>query len=90
MEFTDALSVEQYRNVSYLKMVLHVFNTAVLKSQDDVTQLTMTIKEGILNYLNEKYDDQTTQELLDMASLGDRLSGIQYKWGHCDMSEVIT
>lgn len=41
-------------------MVLHVFNTAVLKSQDDVTQLTMTIKEGILNYLNEKYDDQTT------------------------------
>ncbi len=30
---------------------------------------TTTLKEGILNYLNEKYDDQTTEVLLDMASL---------------------
>lgn len=71
MEFTDALTGEQYTSVSYLKSVLHLFNNLVLKPQDDDTQLTTTIKEGILNYLDEKYDDQTTEELLDMASLVD-------------------
>lgn len=60
-----------YTSVSYLKAVLHLFNTQVLKPQDDDTQLTTTIKEGILNYLNDKYDDQTTEELLDMASFVD-------------------
>eukprot|EP00064_Thunnus_orientalis_P000670 superscaffoldBa00000037_g671 len=39
--------------------------------EEDDTPLTLTIKEGILNYLNEKYDDRTTEELLDMASLVD-------------------
>ena len=71
MEFTDALSGEMYKSVSYLKPVLHLFNNQVLKPQDDDTPLTTTIKEGILNYLNEKYADQTTEELLDMASLVD-------------------
>ncbi len=71
MEFTDALSGEQCTSVSYVKPVLHLFNTQVLKPQNDDTQLTINIKEGILKYLNEKYDDQTTDELLDMASLVD-------------------
>ncbi|XDV51029.1 hypothetical protein PO909_019985 [Leuciscus waleckii] len=43
----------------------------ILKHQDGDTELTTTIKEGILKYLNEKYDDQTTQDLLDIASLVD-------------------
>lgn len=42
-EFTDALSGEHYTSVSYLKAVLHLFNTQVLKPQDDDTQLTTTI-----------------------------------------------
>ncbi len=71
MEFTDALSGEQCTSVSYVKPVLHLFNTQVLKPQDDDTQLTINIKEGILKYLNDKYDDHTTEELLDMASLVD-------------------
>lgn len=71
MEFTDALSGEKYVSVSFLKPVLYLFNNQVLKSQDDDTQLTTTIKEGILNYLNEKYDDGTTENLLDMATLLD-------------------
>lgn len=70
-EFTDALSGELYPSVSYLKPVLHLFNNQILKHQDADTQLTTTIKEEILKYLNEKYDDQKTQELLDMASLVD-------------------
>ncbi|KAK0141639.1 Zinc finger BED domain-containing protein 1 [Merluccius polli] len=70
-EFTDALSGELYPSVSYLKPVLHLFNNQILKHQDGDTELTTTIKEGILKYLNEKYDDKKTQELLDMASLVD-------------------
>ncbi|XDV20661.1 hypothetical protein PO909_025953 [Leuciscus waleckii] len=70
-EFTDALSGELYPSVSYLKPVLHLFNNQILKHQDGITELTTTIKEGILKYLNEKYDDQTTQDLLDIASLVD-------------------
>ncbi|XP_078017006.1 E3 SUMO-protein ligase ZBED1-like [Epinephelus lanceolatus] len=70
-EFTDALSGEHYPSVSYLKPVLHLFNNQILKHQDDDTPLTTTIKESILTYLNEKCDDQTTEELLDMASLVD-------------------
>lgn len=52
MEFTDALSGEQYTCVSYLKPVLHLFNNQVLKPQDDDSPLTTTIKEGILNDLS--------------------------------------
>lgn len=71
VEFTDALSGEQYVSVSYLKPVLYLFNEQVLKPQDDDTQLTRDIKVNILDYLNEKYADESTQELLDMASLLD-------------------
>lgn len=65
LEFTDALSGEDYVSVSYLKPVLKLFNNQVLMSQDEDTQLTKTIKEGMLKYLNEKYDDDTTEKLLD-------------------------
>ena len=72
-------------------MVLHLFNYQVLKSQDDVTQLTTTTKEGLLNYLNEKNDDQTTEELLDMASLVDPWFKTRYiKDGRVDyMQELL-
>ena len=91
IEFTDALSGEQYTSVSYLKPVLHLFNNQVLKPRDDDTQLTLTIKEGILNYLNEKYDDRTTKELLDMASLVDPRFKTRYiKDGRVDyMQELL-
>lgn len=71
MEFTDALSGEKYVSVSYVKPVLHLFNHEILKSRDVESPLSRTIKEGILNYLNDKYDDDTTEKLLDMATLLD-------------------
>ncbi len=64
MEFTDSVSGESYVSVSYLKPVLHLFTTNVLKPSDDDTQLTMDIKTMGMEYLSDKYDD-----LLDMASL---------------------
>lgn len=54
-----------------MKPTLDLFNTDILKNQDSDTELTKTIKEGILKYLNEKYDDPTTDDLLDFASLVD-------------------
>lgn len=66
VEFTDALSGEDYVSVSYLKPVLHVLNTKVLAAA-----VTKRIKGGILQYLNDKFDDPATDDLLDMASLVD-------------------
>lgn len=70
-EFTDALSGEDYVSVSYLKPVLHLFNTNILAVNDEDSDLTNTIKSKILEYINKNYDDEDTQELLDMASFLD-------------------
>lgn len=70
-KFTDALSRELYPSVWDLKPALHLFNNQILKHQDGDTELSTTIKEELLKYLNQKYGDQKTKELLDMASLVD-------------------
>ncbi|KAK7912807.1 hypothetical protein WMY93_013018 [Mugilogobius chulae] len=70
-EFTDTLSGEKYVSVSFLKPVLHLFNNEILSGKDGDTELTKAVKEGVLKYLNEKYDDHTTNNLLDMATLVD-------------------
>ena len=70
-EFTDALSGEAYVSVSYPKPILHQLNNSLLQPEEGATKLTEQIKSNILNYLNNKYNDPVTQELLDMASLMD-------------------
>lgn len=65
VEFTDALSGEKYVSVSFIKPALHLFNNLILAEQDDDTDLSKCIKRRILEYLNEKYGDSPTQELLD-------------------------
>lgn len=71
VEFTDALSGEAHVGVSCVKLVLQLFNTEVLKPGEDDTELTKAIKATITTYLNEKYDDSATDNLLNMASLVD-------------------
>ncbi|XP_060793244.1 E3 SUMO-protein ligase ZBED1-like [Neoarius graeffei] len=68
LEFTDALSGEQVVTVSYLKPVLASFNTEVLAVKSDDTDLTKTIKETILEYLNMKYKEDNLDDLLSLAS----------------------
>ncbi|KAF7646104.1 hypothetical protein LDENG_00193540 [Lucifuga dentata] len=68
-EFTDTLSGETYMSVSYLKPVLHLFNNSLLQPEEGETELTKQIKHTILEYINNKYSDPGTDELLDMASL---------------------
>ncbi|KAK0156656.1 Zinc finger BED domain-containing protein 1 [Merluccius polli] len=70
-EFTDALSGESYASVSYVKPVLHLLKTSVLAEKEGDTDLTKDIKEKILDYMNTKYDDPATPELLDVASFMD-------------------
>ena len=70
-EFTDALSGEGYVSVSYVKPVLHLLKTSVLTEKEGDTDLTKDIKAKILDYMNTKYDDPATQELLDVASFMD-------------------
>lgn len=70
-EFTDALSSESYVSVSYVKPVLHIFNTSILAAKEQDSDLTKSMKIKILNYMNTKYDDPVTQELLDMSCFMD-------------------
>ncbi len=71
LEFTDALSGEEYVSISYLKPVLHLLATSVLAEDAEDTDLTRSIKTKVLAYLNDKYSDPYTQELLDVASFMD-------------------
>lgn len=67
----NALSGEAYTSVSYLKPVLQLFNEELLKPEADETELTKTIKATVISYLNEKYADDATDDLLNIASLAD-------------------
>lgn len=58
-------------SVSLVKPTLHLFHTSILAVQEDDTDLSKYIKQKIMDYLKEKYDESKTQELLDMASAHD-------------------
>lgn len=70
-DFTDVLSGEYYISVSYLKPVLHLLKNSTRVEKGEDTELTKAIKSRILTYLEDKYDDRATQELLDVASFLD-------------------
>lgn len=51
-DFTDALSGESYVTVSFIKPILSMFKSCMLKPEDDHTNLTEKI--NILNYMKRK------------------------------------
>ena len=65
-DFTDALSGDEYVSVSYVKPVLHLLNSNILKPEEDKAGLSEAIKKRVLDYLNEKYKDPATDKLLIM------------------------
>ena len=77
-DFTDALSGEEYVTLSYVRPVLHLFNSSLLIREEDDSELCRSIKTRILDYLNAKYADPDTSDLLDMASLADPRFRVQY------------
>ncbi|XP_049908073.1 E3 SUMO-protein ligase ZBED1-like isoform X3 [Epinephelus moara] len=84
LKFTDALSGQSYVTVSYVKPVLHLFQSSLLAHQEDDTPLTQSIKASILDYLSEKYSDPSTNDLLDMAGLVDP----RFKTTYCTEGKV--
>lgn len=65
-KFTGYLSGKSY--VTYVKPVLHLLRSSLLKVNEADTQLTKELKTKIMIYLNEKYADPDTDDLLDMAT----------------------
>ncbi len=51
LDFTDSLSGECYVSVSYLKPMLHLFKTQILKTSDDESHLTKDMKMAVMAYL---------------------------------------
>lgn len=78
LEFTDSLSGESYVTVSYVKPVLQLLRTKLLSANERDTQLTKDFKSKIMTYLNEKYADQVTDDLIDVATLVDPRFKAQY------------
>ncbi|XP_048017203.1 uncharacterized protein LOC125249055 isoform X2 [Megalobrama amblycephala] len=70
MEFTDSLSGE-----SYVKPVLQLLRTKLLPVNEQDTQLTKEFKAKIID---EKYANQATDDLLDVATLADLRFKAQY------------
>lgn len=83
-DFTDALSGESYVSVSYLKPVLHLLKTETLAEKEDDTNLTKAIKSRALGYMEDKYSDPATQEILDVASFLDP----QFKMGYIRQEDI--
>ncbi|KAF0031713.1 hypothetical protein F2P81_016268 [Scophthalmus maximus] len=78
LEFTDSLSGESYVTVSYVKPVLHLFRSNLLKVNEGDTELTKEMKTKIMTYLDERNAGPDTDDLLDMATLMDPMFKAQY------------
>lgn len=72
-DVTDAFSGEEYVVLSYVRPVLHQFNNSLLAPEEILgdNRLCKSIKSCIVEYLNWKYADPSTSDLLDIASLLD-------------------
>ena len=70
-DFTDILSGEDYVTVSSVKPLLHHLTSEVCLQGEEDTQLTKDIKKCVKTYMEHKYDDPQTSELLNIASFLD-------------------
>ncbi|KAL7864390.1 hypothetical protein AOLI_G00158100 [Acnodon oligacanthus] len=90
LEFTDALSSESYVSVSFLKPVMDLLNTSILKEADDNTELTWTLKTTLMGYVSESYDDPAMVDLVDMGCLVDlRFSTLRRRREHTSKTAVL-
>ena len=76
-DFTDMLSGEQKVTVSSIKPVLHILKSKVLKVCEGDANLTNSLKQRVLDYLLNKYDDNDVDELLNVCTyLDPRFKGV--------------
>ena len=77
-DFTDILSGEKYVTFSALIPLLKHIIDDVLCEDDEDTTLTTDIKQKVITYLQDKYEDTTLKDLLYTASLLDPRFKIEY------------
>ena len=70
-DFTDILSGEKYVTFSALIPPLKHIIDDVLQHDEEDTTLTTDIKQQIITYMQDKYEDTSLKELLHIASLLD-------------------
>ncbi|KAK6182220.1 hypothetical protein SNE40_009950 [Patella caerulea] len=70
-EFTDALSGEKHVSVSMVMPVIALLNDDILSPKPEDVALTTEIKTRILKYMNEKYKDESSRALLNIATFLD-------------------
>ena len=70
-DFTDMLSGEDRVTLSSLRAVLHILKNKVLVESPVDTTLTKDIKRRILTYLEGKYSNVETSEIMDLSSFLD-------------------
>ncbi len=73
-----------YVCISYLKPILHLLKTETLAEKEDGTDLTKSIKPRVLGYMEDKYSDPATQEILDVASF----LGPRFKMGYIRQENI--
>ena len=71
VDFTDMLSKEDYVILSSLKAVLHILKNKVLVESPVDIKVTKDIKRCILTYLERKYSNVETSEIMDLPSFLD-------------------
>ncbi|KAK0132046.1 Zinc finger BED domain-containing protein 1 [Merluccius polli] len=85
LDFTDALSSENYVTVSFLRPILHLFSSELLQEKDEDADLTKTIKKSVLDYVMAKYSDPEVADLINMASFLDP----RFRTQHLSQEEIL-
>ena len=81
---SDILSGENYVTVSSLLPTLHLLKDTVLKEDDDDVRMTSVIKSGVLEALDNKYDNEASLQLMRLSALLDP----RYKSDHIDAVSI--
>ena len=83
-EFTDIMSGENYVTASSIIPVLKLLRDQTLCAVEEDVELTISLKEGILERLEGKYDRALIKELIRMATFMDP----RYRGTHFDEEEL--
>ena len=70
-EFTDFMSGEKYVSISAIKPLVRHLERILLEEKEDESDLTKNIKQQIFEYMDSKYNDTSTDDLLNLCTFLD-------------------
>ena len=85
-DFTDALAAEKQVTTSCLRPMMEHLNTEALVENEGDTTLKKDIQHKIKQYMNTKYDDDNTRELISLATILDP----RFKSNYCTEEDKTT